>query len=176
MSVTAIDVLYEVMRSYQRTPMTNIHRSDYVEALVSLALGDSGWSRMAPWDSWDFEHTPSGTRLEVKQAADVQAWESDGRSSPPRFNIAPLTGYWAAAENRWMDEPGRHAHIYVFAWHGEPGEKEDQRDPAAWVFHVVAERDLPDQKSIGLNVLRRMAPACSMTELGAVVDTIRSDL
>lgn len=104
----------------------------------------------------------------------MQGWESDGRTTPPRYDIAPRTGYWSVAENRWAEKVGRHAHLYVFAWHGNPGENDDQRDPAQWVFHVIAERDLPDQKSIGLNVLRGMVPSCDASDLQSAVETVAS--
>ena len=37
--------------------MNNVHRSEYVEAIVAVALAEHGWSRTTPWDSWgDFVH------------------------------------------------------------------------------------------------------------------------
>ena len=45
--------------------MNNVHRSDYVEAIVAVALADYGWTRKDPWEGWDCEHT-SGVPLEVK--------------------------------------------------------------------------------------------------------------
>ena len=75
-----------------------------------------------------------------------------------------------------MPRPGRNAHVYVFAWHGGTGETADQREPANWEFYVVAERDLPDQKSIGLGPLRRLVSPCSFHELGAVVERVRKSL
>ena len=68
----------------------SVRRSEYVEPIVALALKDSGWTRMTPWDSWDCEHE-SGSRLEVKQSAVAQGWGTE-RSSPPRFDIAPPNG------------------------------------------------------------------------------------
>ena len=161
-------VLEEVSRPYKQRVMNNVHRSEYVEAIVALALKPSGWTRMTPWDSWDFAHE-SGARLEVKQSAAAQAWKSPERQSPARFDIAPRTGYWDE-EGEWAPKPGRHADLYVFAWHGADGDTADQRDAGSWEFYVVAERDLPEQKSIGLKVLQGMTSPCGIDALAAAVD------
>lgn len=69
----------------------------------------------------------------------------------------------AAGWNRsgkWHDDPGRHAHVYVFAWHPEAKPSADQRDPSSWLFYVTPESELPTQKTIGLRVIRGMAEPC----------------
>lgn len=159
-------VLEEVSRPYKQRVMNNVHRSEYVEAILALALKASGWTRMTPWDSWDLEHE-SGVRLEVKQSAAAQAWKSPERQSPARFDIAPRTGYWDDKEECWVPKPGRHADLYVFAWHGADGDTADQRDAGSWEFYVVAERDLPEQKSIGLKVLQDMTSPRGIDALAA---------
>lgn len=164
-------MLYEVMKSYQQRVMTNIHRSAYVEAIVTVALVDHGWKRMSPWSSWDLEHIASRTRLEVKQAAAVQSWGGD-RTSPVRFDIASRTGYWD--NDDWVPKPGRPAHIYIFAWHGDPGEIADQRDPHRWEFYVIAERDLPQQKTIGLGVIRRIGEMRRGSRLGDLAAAVEA--
>ena len=161
-------VLEEVSRPYKERVMNNVHRSDYVEAIVALALKASGWMRKAPWDSWDFEHE-SGVRLEVKQSAAAQAWESAGSRSPARFDIAPRTGYWDE-EGDWVAKRGRHANLYVFAWHGDDESTADHRDSRRWEFHVVAERDLPERKSIGLKALQNLTSPCGIDVLAAAVN------
>ena len=170
-SLTPASVLSEVKRTYDRRVMNNVHRSEYVEAIVALALRSGGWKRMTPWDSWDCEHV-GGVRLEVKQSALAQGWE--GRSSPPRFDIAPRTGYWASGEQAWVEHSGRHADIYVFAWHGEPGDVADQREPDSWKFHVVLERDLPTQKTIRLAAIRKLADPCGLDDLAVTVERART--
>ena len=136
--------------------MTNIHRSDYAEAMVYLALRDSGWKRMEPWELWDLQND-SGVKLEVKQGAAAQSWRGFPPSSP-RFDIAPRDGF------------GRSAHIYVFAWHGEGYETADHRDPNEWEFYVVAEGDLPvKQKTIGLTKLRSLSTPCRIEHLATRV-------
>lgn len=163
-------VLDEVSRPYKQRVMNNVHRSEYVEAIVALPLRASGWTRTAPWDSWDFEHG-SGVRLEVKQSAAAQAWKSAGRRSPARFDICPRTGYWDE-DGDWVPKPGRHADLYVFAWHGDDESTADQRDPGRWEFYVVAERDLPEQKSIALKDLQDLTSPCGIDALAAAADAV----
>ena len=163
-------VLEEVSRPYKQRVMNNVHRSEYVEAIVALALKASGWMRKAPWDPWDFEHE-SGVRLEVKQSAAAQAWESGGRQSPARFDIRPRTGYWDE-DGDWVSKAGRHADLYVFAWHGDDESTADQRDSGSWEFYIVAECELPEQKSIALKALQDLASPCGIDALAAAVGEV----
>ena len=167
--LTPASVLAEVSRPYSKRVMNNVHRSEYVEAIVGLALRDSGWRRMEPWDAWDCEHE-SGLRLEVKQSAAAQSWWSDGKYSPPRFDVASRTRYWDYDTGSWVFKEQRHAHIYVFAWHGAQRETADQRDPATWEFYVIPEPVLPEQKSIGLNPIRGLADPQGIEGLAAAVE------
>lgn len=171
-SLTPARVIAEIIQSYQQRVMNNVHRSEYVEAIVVLALRESGWIRMKPWNGWDCEHE-SGLRLEVKQSAAAQTWGGGENRRFPRFDIAPRKGFWEADET-WvpLSEPGRLADIYVFAWQGEEGEKADQCDPARWEFYVIPERDLPaKQKTISLPALRRLTVSCSVECLAEAVET-----
>ena len=85
-----------------------------------------GWD----WAAWDCEHTPSGARLEIKQAAARQTWDKGPtlRRRTPAFDIAPRRGFWTR-EGMWIDSPGRQADIYVFAWHGRDDDDADHTDP-----------------------------------------------
>ena len=76
----------------------------------------------------------------------------------------------------FVERPGRNADIYVFAWHAGMDETADQREPATWEFYVIAERDLPAQKTIGLGPLQRLISPCSFDELGAGVEGVRKAL
>ena len=168
---TSTDVVAEVTRSYEQPVMNNIHRSEYVEALVLLALKDSGWIRMKPWDGWDCEHE-SGLRLEVKQSAATPTWGRMGNRTFPRFDIAPRKGFWKEGET-WvpLPAPARLADIYVFAWHGESRDTADQRDPARWEFFVTLTRDLPEkQQTISLAKISRITTACRVNALAATVE------
>ena len=59
-------VLAEVTRAYEQRVMNNVHRSDYVEAIVGVALADYGWTRKAPWEG-------SGLRARIGCPARGQA-------------------------------------------------------------------------------------------------------
>ena len=159
---------------YDKPVMNNTHRAHFVECLIALALGEQWqltWQQGWDWAAWDLE-SESDVRLEVKQAAARQSW--DPAETPrrfPRFDIAPRDGYWTGEGSEWKDLPGRHADIYVFAWHGEAkAELCDQRNAEQWVFYVVPERSLPDdQKSIGLSALQQLVAQCRIRELEKAV-------
>lgn len=164
------DVVREATRAYRTPVMNTVHRSEYVKAIVAVALLDAGWTRTNPWHSWDFEHE-SGWRMEVKQSAAAQAWGHRQASTRPRFDIRVRSGYWDRS-GRWRSSPGRHADVNVFAWHQGVGEAADQREPMSWQFYVVRKRDLPDQKTIALSVIRRLARSCSTDELHSRLEAV----
>ena len=165
------------MHRYDRPVMNNVYRADYVECLVAFTLGGEWrltWTDGWDWAAWDCQHT-SGARLEVKQAAARQSWdrETSARRRAPRFDIAPRTGYWAQDGSRWVDSPGRPADLYVFAWHAESRlEYADHRDPDQWLFFVVTERDLPEnRKHMGLTGLEAIVSPCRINGLKRAVES-----
>ena len=164
-----------LMRRYDMPVIDNVYRSDYVECLVACTLGTDWWltwTRGWDWAPWDCQHI-SGGRLEVKQSAARQPWDRKARARrrSPRFDIAPRTGYWTP-DGDWVPFPGRLADIYVFAWHDESQDGYcDQRDANQWIFFVVAEKDLPeDRKGIGLTGLKAIVPPCRITDLKRAVE------
>ena len=170
------DILDMLKRRYDRPIMNNVCRGDYVECMIASALGGDWrltWMDGWDWAAWDCEHTPSGARLEIKQAAARQTWDK-GPTSPrrnPAFDIAPRSGYWIR-EGEWIDSPGRQADVYVFAWHGRDDPHVNHTDARQWRFLVVAERDLPQgQKSIGLRRLKEFATPCEVADLRMAVET-----
>jgi hypothetical protein len=135
---------------FSKPLIVNSFRGIVVEAIIALAL-EPEWQWMADgWGEVDFRNS-DGVGLEVKQSAALQNWHEIGaKPCSPRFDIAARTGYWDA-NSRWHDKPGRNADVYVFAWNPETDRAMcDHRDPAQWEFYVIAARDLPLQKSIGL--------------------------
>ena len=176
-------ILKMIQSRYDQRIMNNIHRSDYVECMIVLALGNDWrlpWSDGWEWAPWDCVHRSTGTRLEIKQAAADQIWdqESSTVNPNPRFDIAPRKGYWLEDGSEWVDAPGRLADIYVFAWHGRAGHKHtDQRDANQWDFFVLAENLLPDnQKSIGLSKIRKIVDPCTIMHLQQAVESTRQSL
>ncbi len=156
---------------YDTPIMHNTYRADYIECLVAFTLG-SGWWLTENWVSWDCQHT-SGARLEVKQSSARQSWDLAEVAPPrsPRFDIAPCTGYWTDG-GQWQDFPGRPEDIYVFAWHGERHNGyADHRDTSQWLFFIVAEQDLPEnRKRIGLAGLKSIVSPCYIAELKRTVE------
>ena len=163
---------------YGEPLLDNVYRSDYVECLVALTLGDGWrlpWMDGWHWAPWDLDHPSFPEKIEVKQSAVLQAWTTgDAQRSAPRFDIKPRKGYWPEDGSAWVNCPGRPADIWVFAWHGESRrERADHRDPSQWRFFVVTERQLPDQKSIGLRTLEKIVSPCGVSELGDAVEHAR---
>ena len=169
-------VMTTLMDRFDTNVMNNVYRGDYVECMIALTLGTGWhltWRRGWDWAPWDCEHT-SGARLEIKQSAARQSWDSEpiAETRYPRFDIALRTGYSTRDGSQWINTPGRQADLYVFAWHGErQHEIADHRDPNQWLFFVVAEQDLPDnQKHIGLQGLRAIVSPCRIAGLKSAVD------
>jgi len=125
-------------------------------------LARGGWRHVGDnWSGWDFQHE-CGTRLEVKQSAAWQTWDPakiEASKLPPKpgpgiFDIAPRTGWFDAAGAVWTKEPGRPAHVYVFAWNGLFGTATDHRTPEQWEFFVLPTGALPSKKTLGVKWLK----------------------
>jgi hypothetical protein len=160
-------------RAFGSRLVQNNLRSLVVEEMVEAALAP-GWQLCSgDWQGWDLQHG-DGSRLEVKQSTMLQTW-MPSEDPAPRFDIAPRTGYWIG--NTWHALPGRPAHIYLFAYHPITDETADHRDCRQWLFYVVrAELLPPDQKTIGLAVVRTFSHALSWSELRLGVDEARAKL
>ena len=154
---------------FDQRVMQNVIRSTYVEFQIGVLLGD-GWDHVGKdWGGWDFER--DGVRLEIKQSAARQTWNPNGEASKPSFDIAPRTGYFDGLN--WVDEPGRHAHIYVFAWHDVVDASYDQRDERQWKYLVAPRPLLPEgQKTITWSSLQRLVEdgPCGADELRQLVN------
>ena len=84
--------LQTVCDRYDRPVMNNIQRGDYVECVVAVLLGSEWtlpWTTGYDWAPWDLEHE-DGTKIEVKQSAARQTWNSRD-SIPPRERQETLT-------------------------------------------------------------------------------------
>lgn len=150
--------------AFGRPLITNVHRGMVAEAIVAAALEPEWRWCSEDYSSWDFERS-DGAKLEVKQSAARQSWAAaDAKPSACSFDIASRTGRW---ENgvEWIAEPGRSAHIYVFAHHPVVGETADHRDPAQWQFYVIATQRLPHTRRLSLIRLRSLGEACTFENL-----------
>lgn len=122
------------------------------------------------WGEVDFRG-PGGVGLEVKQGAALQNWHEPGaKASQPRFDIAMRKNH-VLRDGTVVQQRGRSAEIYVFAWHPvtDPAVC-DHRDPAQWEFYVVRADALPDQKSIGLAGVRGLIQKVSVNRILAATN------
>ena len=171
--VTPSEIAAKVAKAvFDRPLIMNVFRACVVEAIVDEALSPA-WSWCSiDYAGWDFENAEC-VRLEVKQSAARQSWQSP-KPSRASFDIRARTGRYDGAN--WICEPGRNADIYVFAWHPVSDDTADHRDPMQWEFFVVPARELPDAKSVGLSRLRTLASPLQFSELGDEVDKVLIDL
>jgi len=113
--------------------VTNVLRGHVVEAIVAMALEPEWVWRAGDYSSFDFERS-DGKRLEVKQSAARQSWAPPAHGKiNPSFDIRERSGRWEGP--LFVAEPGRAAHIYVFAFQPNVSEIADHRDPAQWEFY-----------------------------------------
>ena len=153
-----------VERVYNQPLIGNVERGPYVECLIELALSElrPPWSLTDTWAAWDLEQRAErGARIEIKQSAALQNWDTSKSEVAPKFII----------------EPPRPADLYVMAWHDETDPNiADHRLPEQWRFYVVPEHRLPPgQKSITLRPLSRLAEACGFDDLAETVERAMPD-
>lgn len=168
-STPSVDAIIDrVSRAAFGSPLvTNVLRGQVVEAIVAHALEPEWTWCAADYASWDFER-PDGLRLEVKQSAARQSWSTgEGAASSAQFDIAARKQRWEGG--RWIMEPGRAAHLYVFAHHERTDERADHRDPTQWTFYVAATASLPATQKISLGALRRLTHRSCFPDLAAAV-------
>ena len=152
--------------------ISNHLRGLVAEAIVAAALEPVWTWCSADWAGWDFERA-DGLKLEVKQSASRQTWAPDGGSETAcRFDIRARTGSYIGSQ--WRAKHGRIADVYVFAHHFEVAASADHCDPTQWRFFAVAERCLPQTKTIGLRGVQKLADPCSFTGLADAVDDCTS--
>ena len=176
-------VLKTVFDRYDRCVMNNIQRGDYVECLVAELLGSEWalpWKTGYDWAPWDLEHRSTEVKIEIRQAAARQSWHTceDFEARPPKFDIAPRKGYWTR-DNEWNPEPGRHAHIYIFAYHQETKKSAaDHRSPEQWTFHVIPTKRLPCcQRGIALSRIESLSAGRVRSDaLAGVVEELHDSL
>lgn len=145
--------------------LTNVVRGEVLEEICAMAL-EPEWSHVGgDYGSCDLIHEKSKLRIQVKQSAARQSW---GVSiSQPRFSIAHKTGEWVGPQ--WIEGRSRNAEMFIFGWHPCVDGTADHRDVSQWEFYVVAETQLPEQKSISLAGVKTIANSCSFEELPETV-------
>lgn len=163
-------ILDRAMRQFDVPVIQNNLRGLYVEFMVAELLGD-GWRHSgSDWAAFDLEHS-GGTRVEVKQSAALQTWSAPANRSRRRsFNIRTPKVEWVGSVA--TPRSARVASIYVFAWHDDDTAQADQRDAGQWKFYVVAARSLPDQQTISLSALTKLAKPVGAGQLKPSVEAM----
>lgn len=134
-------------------------RGVLAEFIVALALG-LGNGKRTEWDAYDLE-TPEGSKIEVKSAAYIQAWQQR-EYSRISFDIAPKK-FYDYETNTYDEELKRHADIYVFCLlKHQDSATLDPLNLDQWTFLVlptsVLDENKPNQKAISLNSLKKLHP------------------
>jgi hypothetical protein len=162
---------------FQKRLLTNINRAVVVEAIVAFALEPEWTWCSQDYSSHDFVHDASNMRLEVKQSAVTQTWNSETKAlSRCQFDIAVRTGEYVGSE--WRPGSKRNADIYVFAHHPlEDFDLADHRDPNQWEFFVLPENKLPAQQAtLAIGSLKRLAAPVPYATLRNAVEDARNSL
>lgn len=155
---------------YDQAVMDNLSRPDYVERMVAALLGDDWRIASGNWGAWDLQNDAK-VRIEVKQSAHLQPHASrrqlEGRLTTGRFSIAPKKRGYVDNAKAVIEEPGRYADLYVFAWHGgDDPATTDHRDPSQWRFFVIPTGKLKEnQKSISVASVGKLTGSVSAEAL-----------
>ncbi len=159
-------------RCFGQPIIRNDLRGELVEEIVAMALEPDWVLCGGDWAAFDLKQVDGQLRMQVKQSAALQSWHrADARSPRPCFSINEKTGRWEDGD-RWVEERSRNADIFIFGWHDRTDEAADHREPDQWHFFVVAERDLPKQKSLSLSTLRKLVEPVVFDELARAVGDV----
>lgn len=166
---------------YDRRLINNTERGDYVETMISELLGEDWeltWKmpKHNSWSVWDIENKVTGKKIEVKQSASWQAWETQ-KPSVPQFGIQERDHIYRGdsggevGEIELFDNPKRVVDLYIFAWHAASSRKDaDHRDRTQWEFYVVPTDKLPEaQKYIGLSSIKKLSNPVKFNMLAQTV-------
>lgn len=167
-----MDITTRLAQRLLGTPLIrNSIRGELVEEMVAVALEPEWGLCGGDWGACDLKQVDGLLRIQVKQSAARQSWHGDASPPPrPTFSIATKTGRYEGPT--WIPEPGRNAEIFIFAWHPVTDATADHRDPAQWLFFVVAERVLPTQKTISLSALRPLTDPVPFADLRRQVEAL----
>ncbi len=150
----------------------NDARGELVEEIVASAL-EPEWQHCSTDSApCDLIHSTRKLGLQVKRSAARQTWHKDNARPPkPCFSIKEKKGRWDGGD-KWIEERGRNAEIFVFAWHPGTSRDADHRNPHQWEFFVIPERELPTQSSISLSRIRPLTEPVSFDRLAIRVRSL----
>lgn len=136
------------------------------EYLVSMALGIEKAENAMLWTGYDVSY--KSKRVEVKATSYVHAWNKKKTSDQRTFSIATSDNhYWYGRVDRNGKQKARQNDLYVFCLNTNRDiENSDPLRIDDWDFYVIPTFRIddrcdrlgnPDQKTISLGVVRRMA-------------------
>lgn len=152
--------------------LSNATRGRFAEFIVGTAVGINPLQLRDEWDAYDLL-TETGIKIEVKSAAYLQSWHQR-QLSKITFSIRTAKA-WDGADGTSRGEMKRHADVYVLC-HLKHLDS-DTIDPLKmeqWDFYVLPTFKLDNyersQKSITLNLLRRLAEPKNYAELRSEIE------
>lgn len=153
---------------------SNALRGIFAEWLVARAVGADTTSPRDAWANYDVL-TPSGTTVEVKPGAYVQAWSTIPSS---QIVYSGLTGREWLPDNTYSPERRVRADVFVFALHtATDPERYDATDLAQWEWRVCAGSLIErlGQRSIRLPRLVALGvPVSTFAGLAELVEQVAS--
>lgn len=173
--------------------LDNAQRGVLAEFLVARALGvaDEPREEWVGWDvSYPFKSDEDPVKIEVKSSAYAQVWHQD-KAYTIRYDISRRTKVWnpKTGKDEKLDSAQRVGDMYVFALlrrddqrdRSNPNEnKPDPLDLRHWEFHVLdratLDRQVGDQKTIGLNPLKKLVEGGGRSTQYADLKTAVDDL
>ena len=155
--------------------LTNTSCGIFAEFLVGKALGVVEGVRPTGWNDFDLSY--DGWKIEVKASAYVQSWHQEA-PSVIRFDIGER-GSWDAETNAWRPDPVRSADCYMFCLYAETERsRANVLDVSKWEFYALPtgriNRELGNQKSVGLSRIQSMTDSVSYGQLKKRVDGVLS--
>ncbi len=171
---------------YRYAQLAGLH-AEIAEFIVARALGISKSENVNYWTAYDMSY--QGHRIEVKESSYVHPWNKTRVSSVRNFSIAPSNNaYWNKVfDPNANEKTARQSEIYVFCLNIN----QDPQDPQPlnldlWEFYVVPTYKInqmaiannnPNQKTISLNVVRKLArKPCHYDALRGVIDQALADV
>lgn len=147
--------------------LSNATRGRFAEFIVGTAIGLNPENLRDEWDAYDLT-TDDGIKIEVKSAAYIQSWNQK-KFSTISFSIKP-SRYWDAETNIYLEEPKRHADVYVFCLLKHKDKNTiDPLKMEQWDFYVLPtyrlDNYLRSQSSITINSLEKLTNSKKYSEL-----------
>lgn len=155
------------------------------EFLVCRALEIPKAENVIKWTGYDVSYKCK--RIEVKSTSYIHSWNGNKQSDVRTFSIAPSNNnYWLVKDDSDTKKRSRQSELYVFCLNTQRDyEHFDPLKVDSWEFYVIPtyqinERcdriGIPDQKTISLNVVKKMTEPAKWTKLKDKIDAVIDDV